>query len=362
MKLGEIRREIANSTISIMYLILSSGCNQACDYCYLKEMVTYNPANPAPKVMDRKTIKKAIDLFKGVVEGKVSGPQIVLYGGEPLINPDIEFVLEYASQQMGGVQFVLVTNGTLVTPKLAKLLAQYKVNVGISIDGPEKIHNAHRIFKNGRGAFKRAKMGNDLLSSAQANVSISCTVSKESAETLRSTMLWILDEFGAKGVDFNLLIGESDPKYAENAANAMIQCFELAKERGFYVDRVMRHVKPFVDGRVHLHDCGANGNQIVVTPDERIGICQAFLNSGENFFPMAEVLEPESHPLWKAWKQRSPFNIQECFSCEALGICGGGCFYDVYQNTGNIMGVSSVHCVYIKKLLSFLLQDLWSKQ
>ncbi len=359
--LQKVREEMEQEHISIMYLILSNNCNLRCEYCYLHELLTPKVQN-APMYMSVETMNKAIDYFADLVNGVIAHPQIVLYGGEPTLNPNMEYLIKLVYEKILGVNISLVTNGTLITKDLAEILAKYHINVGVSIDGPQKIHDTNRKFHNGRGSFEEALKGYKTLLEKGALAGISCTITMQNAPTLVDTMHWLLDEQGVLGIDFNLLIDEESSEYPEIATKGLMECYELAKQRGLPLERVLRRVQPFSEGRLNLHDCGGTGNQIVITTDGRVGICQGFLNSGDFFFPLEEIKDPNTHPLWAEWRKRSPINIDGCHSCPAFGICGGGCFYGPYTRHGSIMKLDPVHCTHVLATLDVILKDLWKKQ
>lgn len=359
--LQTLRNEMVEENVSIMYLILSQTCNLACGYCYLKDMIEDNPLTEEA-YMSEEMIISAIDYFRDLVVGKVVHPQIVLYGGEPTLNKNLPLVLEYAMEQIPNVQLSMVTNATTITTTLARQLAKYNVNVGVSVDGPEYLHNAKRIFRGGEGSFNRTMEGYRILDDAGVRVGISCTITPNNAPTLLETMEWFLDDAEVNGIDFNLLVGEKDPDYPELAAQGLIKCYRLSQQRDIPLERVLRRVIPFSEGELYLHDCGGTGNQIVVSPGGMVGACQGFLNSGEFFFNMGDVPNPNKHPLWLSWRKRSPINIAECQACPAMGICGGGCFYGSYEEHGDIMQIDPIHCAHVLATLDVILKDLWEKQ
>jgi uncharacterized protein len=125
----------------------------------------------------------------------------------------------------------------------------------------------------------------------------------------------------------------------------------------------MRRVKNFLEKTPVLSDCGACGLQIVVSPDGKIGVCQAFCGSKEFFITeQFETFEPEIHPFWKQWRGRSPFSNENCRGCVALGNCGGGCPYNAYQTNGSINALDERFCAHAKATTLFLIKDLWEKQ
>jgi uncharacterized protein len=105
-------------------------CNLTCQYCY--QTPQRDAGNPYPRY-DMDKIKAAIEQ---------EGGSFVLFGGEPLLVPeeDLEKLWAWGVEHFGhnGVQ----TNGTLINEEHIRMFRQYKVQVGISIDGPGPLNDA----------------------------------------------------------------------------------------------------------------------------------------------------------------------------------------------------------------------------
>lgn len=108
---------------------LGVNCNIACQYCY------QNPQRDAGNLNHRYDIEamKAAVLAEG-------GP-FTLFGGEPLMLPDadLEHLFAWGLEQFGGS--VVQTNGTLLTDAHIRMFQDYKVHVGISVDGPGALND-----------------------------------------------------------------------------------------------------------------------------------------------------------------------------------------------------------------------------
>jgi len=61
--------------------------------------------------------------------------------------------------------------------------------------------------------------------------------------------------------------------------------------------------------------------------------------------------------LFDEWKKRSPLFMEECFNCEAVAICGGGCPASVELKTGNRWDVDKRICPHSKKTLHWLISE-----
>lgn len=120
-------------------------CNIRCEYCFYLEKCDLYPQQQRHR-MDTKTLHK-------VVSDYMATPQPVYsfgwQGGEPtLMGTDFfrtAFELQRDLAPRGAtVTNGLQTNGTLLDASFARLLADWNVLVGISVDGPAEMHDTYR--------------------------------------------------------------------------------------------------------------------------------------------------------------------------------------------------------------------------
>ena len=150
-----------------LYLAVSESCNFRCKYC--RQTKTPELVN-----MTIEEIKNAIDMFYSVA---VKPKSIVFFGGEPLLNMDgIRFAIEYVRSFDSKVQFSMVINGSLCTKEIAQFFAEHKVEVIVSMDGPEEFHNEARINVNKEGTYKLAIRGYENLKEAGCKTGISAVI------------------------------------------------------------------------------------------------------------------------------------------------------------------------------------------
>lgn len=104
-------------------------CNIQCQYCY------QNPQRDAGNIPSRFDLEK----MKAALERV--GSSFTIFGGEPLLVPEpvLEELWAFGLSRFGtnGIQ----TNGTLINDRHIALFKRYRVNVGISIDGPEDLND-----------------------------------------------------------------------------------------------------------------------------------------------------------------------------------------------------------------------------
>ncbi len=356
--------------IGILYLMLTDGCNLACKYCYIERP---NDRSRSPTFMGQSVADKALDKFSNVLAKDLEEPQVILYGGEPLMNkPIAEYVIQRVAAMVAdgrlpkGTGVTLNTNGTLLDEAFLDVIDGTNVQISISLDGKQPVHDAMRPYVGGQGSFHRVMSACRLMRSRGIPFGFSITINGQNIGKLKETMLWLHDTFGSDSIGFNILVdrlpelmGMSEQAYAEAVTQELIECFEVARTKGIYEDRIMRKVDAFVHGYPYINDCGAPGDQIVVTPDGMVGPCQAYCTSRKYFVPLEELYDPRKHDVWNLWRYRSPLYQKQCYGCVALGICGGGCAYNAELKQGSIWGVDEAFCTHSRGTLTYLLQDLY---
>ncbi len=124
---------------------ITRRCNLACEHCYM---------DATDSSAEQLRLEEGIKLIDELAKLKV--PILILTGGEPLISRNFYAYAFHAKAV--GLRTVVSTNGTLITPEVARLLKEAEIRyVGVSIDScrPE----LHDQFRGVKGAFDRALTG-----------------------------------------------------------------------------------------------------------------------------------------------------------------------------------------------------------
>lgn len=138
---------------------VGSLCNMRCKYCYyLDKAALYDNHQPQ---MDEVLLENYI---RANIEGNNS-PVIAFawHGGEPLLAGKEFFRKAVALQQRYGegrtIENSIQTNGLLIDDEWCHIFRDNNFLVGVSIDGPENIHDAHRADAGGQPTFARVMKG-----------------------------------------------------------------------------------------------------------------------------------------------------------------------------------------------------------
>jgi len=69
---------------------------------------------------------------------------------------------------------------------------------------------------------------------------------------------------------------------------------------------------------------------------------------------------PVSAGIFDGWRKRSPFFMEQCFSCEAIAICGGGCPASAELKIGSRWNINERICPHSKLFLEWMIWDIYS--
>lgn len=117
-----------------------------------------------------------IDVLKQLRE-YARGATVVLWGGEPLAYPHFREVAQFSAQQ--GFPLEIITNGTMISWHADLLRTLFKT-VYISVDGPEKVHDAIR----GKGVFAKVKAGLEMLQGGKAELIMMSVLAPETFDSI----------------------------------------------------------------------------------------------------------------------------------------------------------------------------------
>ena len=154
------------------------SCNLDCHYCYYLKKKHLYPDSPLfrmPEDILEATIVQHIEASTDPVI------RFSWHGGEPTV-----LGLDYFRQIVGiqrkhlppnrkifnGIQ----TNGTLLDEAWCRFFADEGFAIGISLDGPQELHNRYRVTKDGQPTFEKTLRGYQLLQQCGISAEILCVV------------------------------------------------------------------------------------------------------------------------------------------------------------------------------------------
>ena len=148
----------------VMLKPVGAACNLACNYCYYLEKSNLYKHQPK-RQMSEELLERFV---KDYIEAQTMNEVVFTWhGGEPTLRPlsfyqkAVELQKKYAGGRI--IHNSLQTNGTLLTDEWCRFLKANNWLVGISIDGPEELHDRYRRDSQGRPSWQKVMEGIRLL-------------------------------------------------------------------------------------------------------------------------------------------------------------------------------------------------------
>jgi uncharacterized protein len=131
-------------------------CNIDCAYCYLPDR-----GNTSKIALETVAV-----LFGRVFDSGWAAPEltVIWHAGEPLVMPVVFYRQAFetiAKLCPPGIELShsIQTNGMLITDAYCELFRDWQVKLGVSLDGPQPVHDAKRRTRSGHGTFDRTMAG-----------------------------------------------------------------------------------------------------------------------------------------------------------------------------------------------------------
>jgi uncharacterized protein len=202
---------------------VGAECNLRCRYCYYLEKEKLYKHSELIRMPDEILEKYIVSHI-----GASTEPDIFFswHGGEPTL-AGLDFFRKVVKLQekytpsgrkiINGIQ----TNATLLNDDWCKFLASEGFFVGVSIDGPEEIHNKMRISKDNRGSFKKTLAGYKLLRKHNVQTELLAVVNAENMEYPLEVYRF-LKQLGSIYMTFLPLV-EKDPLSVTGASSISVE-------------------------------------------------------------------------------------------------------------------------------------------
>ncbi|MEM5793680.1 MAG: radical SAM protein [Candidatus Aenigmatarchaeota archaeon] len=362
---------------TLIEIELTKKCTLRCKYCYADA--------GKGKSMKKETLERIAELIAKLPNKRIG---IQPSGGEPLLEwKKIEWLINKIRElkkDLAELKVNIETNGTILTPKIAKKLKEYDIKVGISIDGREFEHNSARIYENGRGSYDNVIKAIENLRNAGFNWISSITTfhkfnMKEPEGILRH--LWLDLNISASRFNYIILMGR-----AKQNASLLIspEEFLTIKKRIFLEAYKLKRkgcksklLDEYFDNLTRMYD-----KNICLSRGCAAGLRMYFVDINGNLYPCTRLQIPtfklgnvtELNSFQEAYKNfikfplRAASTIKECTSCPWQFFCNGGCpgeCLHFYNDTFK----PSPFCKFIKGYYKFLLnfiinnyKDPWTKE
>jgi radical SAM protein with 4Fe4S-binding SPASM domain len=287
---------------------------------------------------------------------------LVVLGGEPLLVPDRLLALLDGCAGLFGQRPVVSTNGTLVTPALARELAARRVEVQVSVD--HHLDRQHDLIR-GRGSWDAAFAGIQHLRQAEA-YTILCRVYARGDEAMFEPYLDMATKLGVQEVRFIPLRGVGaacrEPERLPDqlaATRALVAILRRRPELAGLLARDWFSIAATLLGRGRGRpSCGIGRRVVLVDADGQVYPCPnhcgpahaagSLLDQG-----LGEILR--SSPIFDDLRDRYRVDrYTRCSACPFRGWCAGDCRGEVLALGGD-PHAPSPHCAELRAVYTELL-------
>ncbi|EPY9526411.1 anaerobic sulfatase maturase [Proteus mirabilis] len=318
----------------------SFQCNIKCDYCFYleKEHVFEHKNWMSDQVLDS-FIKKYIESTQS------SDVYFTWQGGEPTM-AGIDFfrrAIELQEKYKGNkkIHNALQTNGLLVNDEWCVFFKKYSFLIGISIDGPERMHNQYRKTNSGKGTFKKVINAIELFKKYKIEFN-TLTVINNFNVSYPMEVYSFLKEIGSKHIQFIELLETVVPndEFKGDIKFDIINFSVPAKGYGKFMTEIFKYWVRNDIGNIFIRQFESfiscvlgNGHSscifqpvchdnFVIESNGDIYECDHFVYPKFKVTNIKEDISGISTPKLSSEKSNLP---KECMTCNYKPICNGGC-------------------------------------
>jgi len=330
----ESKYEALTTTV---HVVTTYDCNLACTYCH------EGKGNQETKYMDEKNAQVASKFIEDLTAENFSKALgVELFGGEPLLNMPANVMvakeLSMWCEENDKVLFLMaVTNGTLLTEENVEDLAQYDCGFLVIVDGPKKIHDKRRIYKNGEGTFCDIVDGLHRAAEFDLETKIRINLDKTNKDHIVSLFEFLKEE-GLTNVEISFRqVFSTSP-----ACLANMYC--IPDIHGLKTEHHLYSAAQKMNLRVEepeepkpLGACPAQKvSYFTVDPYMRLFKCAILPPLEKNAVGVItpENGKPEFNTVYTDFFSRDLVSLGECKECKVLPTCRGGCPAEVYEAKG----------------------------
>lgn len=349
---------------------IASRCNINCSYCYM-----YNLGDSSykmqPKFLGIDTTEKFVEkLLKHLEKNKTKGVFIIIHGGEPLLMPKKEFeafinAFNTIKDKNIKVYFSLQTNGILVSEEWVEIFKKYKINIGISLDGPKEVNDKFRIDKKGNGTYDDVIKGLNVLRKNGFNSGVLSVMNLESDPI---EFYNHFKELNVPSIDVLLLDATYDSKKEIfnkklNPSDWYIQIFNKWFNDGDQKFRIRIFdilIKAILGQDIQIDILGVHENNVMVLETngdiEAVDVLKAcgesFTKNGINV-KTHDIDDVAESDLIDVYYNSGKYLPVKCLACPIQELCGGGYLPHRYSSI-NGFNNPTIYCNDLLKLITHI--------
>jgi uncharacterized protein len=359
---GEVECGRRPSRTGLLVIQPTPFCNIDCSYCYL----------PHRTNKKRMTLEAAERIFERLfrfptIENTVD---LVWHAGEPMVLPasyyaDMFALIERLAGPKLEVRHAFQTNATLLTDEWCELIKKWRVNIGLSIDGPAEFHDLNRKYRSGKGSFAAAHRGLQLVKKHGLPFHVISVLTVASLQQ-PDKMFDFYDREDINEICFNIeekegVNAESEvvdsPRFEALYRAFLVRMFERAtQQRKNMIIREFEIPFLFIQGYGHginnpqtdpfgIISVDSDGNMSTFSP-EMLGLEHKAYDS----FSFGNILADDFETISRRIEDSKIYadirsGVQKCEKeCQYFKLCGGGAPVNKIYENNSADSTETVYC------------------
>lgn len=327
---GQTASYVNHLTINVAQI-----CNLACVYCAAGGDGTYG--DPVAAISVAQTLPQISFFIEKAPEN--SSFQLNFIGGEPLLYPQIiQAIVDHAVikglDKNLLIQTHIVSNGTLSNQDVLNMLAQTRAHLTVSLDGPASINDLQRPTKNGQTSSTESVLQSwELFKKIRpylSGLNLHAVFNENHFDVLMTYQFFKTLNPDAMTFTWSLsdLNKEASQKWIESYQKALDLAYQTGQEielrKITLVDQYFKALDSQVRSRNH---CGLGKNLVVLSARNEAYQCPWEVGDSQKKVGQKLELEPLKLRGSQTDLSKDLVDINNCQTCWARHLCGGGCSY-----------------------------------
>ncbi len=333
----ELAKTIIMADFALLLKPVSFDCNLRCSYCFY--LAQERHFGSGKHIMSDQVLEEVIANYLGTKQQEYS---FAWQGGEPTLAGVDFFYRAMAFMQKHGapganIGNVLQTNGTLLNLEWCCFFKKYNFLLGVSLDGPEYLHDIYRQNAQGAGTHATVCRNLELLRQEQVDFNILTLVNHHNVQRPLELYRYLRDEQQCCYMQFIECI--------DFAPDGSLQAWSItAQEWGNFLceifdewytyDRDRVSVRLF-DSLLHQliynqsNTCAMSrecGQYLLVEHNAELYPCDFFVQQELRLGTVAQPLEDVlASPKLRSFAKAKSRTIPQCRRCSYQRFCSGDC-------------------------------------
>lgn len=351
------------SNFNAYSVLVTENCNLACKYCY-EVMSTGHKKNN----MSEEVALKTLDFMFDQLGPEDKDLSICFFGGEPTLMPNIIDLMctegkKLAVKNNKNLSASIITNATNMNKQLYNTFKKHLNIWGstqLSVDGPNDIQDAYRVFKNGAGSFD--KIESNLVYWKELfgrTLNVHGVLNKNSIGRLYESFIYFREKWEIEKIWFipakddaftpdDVDIYERELKKIYEYVMKDVRENKRLNEVEFYapLDRALR------DGKMGK-PCGAGANYCTITAKGDIWPCHHlyFVDEKRDLY-LGNVFDGVDLNKKRIWDEYDGDDLVGCEDCEHPSCYR--CIAENYEKYGTpFTQIKGLHCGFMKVDLKY---------